>query len=202
MLVTGAIRFRERSFRKGLRIIGPDGVIVPQVRSAEEVRQVVSDCRYTPVGRRGYGPRVPSNYDRDGGDEYVERANKNIFVAVQIETAEALEALDDILAVPGLDSLVIGPWDLSGALGVLGYVEHPSVVAAIEMIISKTRAAGLAIGAGMGPDANYAYRMARRGVQWLQVGGDYSYLIKYMDQITASVRGQLGESPGNGEIQY
>jgi 2-keto-3-deoxy-L-rhamnonate aldolase RhmA len=172
--------------------------VVPQVRSAEEVRSVVSDCRYPPLGRRGYGPRVPSNYGRDGGDEYVERANRGIFVAVQIETAEALEALDDILAVPGLDSIVLGPWDLSGALGVLGNVEHPRVVAAIETIISKARAAGLAVGSGMGPDPDYAYVMAQRGVQWIQIGGDYGYLVRHMDQITTSVRGRLTNEPMAG----
>jgi len=178
-------------FIKPVLDAGADGIVVPQVRSAEEVRQIVSDCRYPPLGRRGYGPRVPSNYGRDGGDEYIERANKDLFVAVQIETVEALEALDDILTIPGLDSIVLGPWDLSGALGVLGDVEHPRVVAAIETIIAKTRAAGLAVGSGMGPDADYAYKMAKRGVQWLQVGGDYGYLIKCMDQITASVRERL-----------
>jgi len=170
---------------------GAEGVIVPLVRSAEEVRQIVGDCRYPPVGRRGFGPRVPSNYGRNGGPEYIERANSNIFVAVQIETAEALEAIDDILSVPGLDSLVIGPWDLSGALGRLGDVHHPEVVAAIETIISKTRAAGLSVGAGMNADTDLACVMAERGVQWIQLGGDFGYLVKFMDQITASVRARF-----------
>jgi len=170
---------------------GAEGIIVPLVRSAEEVRQIVGDCRYPPVGRRGFGPRVPSNYGRNGGSEYIERANSSIFVAVQIETKEALEAIDDILGVPGLDSLVIGPWDLSGALGRLGDVHHPEVVAAIETIISKTRAAGLSVGAGMNADADFACIMAERGVQWIQLGGDFGYLVKFMDQITATVRARL-----------
>src|SRR5262245_20319529 len=76
-------------FIKPVLDAGADGIIVPQVRSAEEVRAVVADCRYPPVGRRGYGPRVPSNYGRDGGSAYIERANKSIFVVAQIETAEA-----------------------------------------------------------------------------------------------------------------
>ena len=101
----------------------------------------------------------------------------------QIETAEALAELDDILAVPGLDSLVLGPWDLSGALGMLGEVEHPTVVAAIETVIAKTRAAGLFVGSGMGTDAAYAATMAKRGVQWLQVGSDFGYMIMAMEQI-------------------
>jgi 2-keto-3-deoxy-L-rhamnonate aldolase RhmA len=117
----------------------------------------------------------------------VDRANQELFVAVQIENAEALAALDEIVAVPGLDCVVIGPWDLSAALGLLGQVEHPQVVAAIETIIRKARAAGLFVGAGMGPDAEYARTMIRRGVQWLQVGGDYSYMIQCADQLRSAI---------------
>ena len=167
---------------------GAEGIVVPQIRSAEEVRRVVSDCRYPPLGQRGFGPRVPSDYGRDAGPDYVERANRELFVAVQIENADALEALDEIAAVPGLDSLCLGPWDLSGALGHLGEVEHPSVVAAIETVIAKARAAGLYVGAGMGSDPDYARLMIRRGVQWLQVGTDCTYLFERMDQIVSSIR--------------
>lgn len=178
-------------FIKPVLDAGADGIIIPQVRSVEEVGAVVSDCRYRPLGRRGYGPRVPSNYGRFGGGAYIEQANRNIFVAAQIETVEALESIDDILAIPGLDSLVLGPWDLSAAMGRPGDVEHPEVIAAIEMVIARTLAAGLFIGSGMGPDADYALTMAKRGVQWLQVGADYTYLIASMDRITRAVRSRL-----------
>ena len=178
-------------FIKPVLDAGADGIIVPQIRSAAEVHRIVRDCRYPPLGQRGYGPRVPSNYGREEGAKFIERANREVFVAVQIETAEALAELDEILAVPGLDSLVLGPWDLSGALGMLGDVEHPTVVAAIETVIAKTRAAGLFVGSGMGTDAAYAAKMAKRGVQWLQVGGDCGYMIMAMDQITGSIRQQL-----------
>jgi len=180
-------------FIKPVLDAGADGIIVPQVRSAEEVRDVVGDCRYPPLGRRGYGPRVPSNYGRRGGREYAERANENLFVAVQIETAEAVECLDEIVTIPGLDSVVIGPWDLSSALGVLGNVEHPKVVAAMEMIVKKARAAGLFVGAGMGPDPQYACLMAERGIQWLQVGGDYSYLVNEAERIRSFIRSRFAE---------
>jgi len=184
-------------FIKPVLDIGAEGIIVPQVRTVEEVRQVVSDCRYVPLGQRGFGPRVPSNYGRDSGPAYIARANREIYVAVQIETLEAVAAIDAILAVPGLDSVAFGPWDLSGAFGMLGDVEHPKVVAAIETVIAKARAAGLAVGSGMGFDPDYAFLMAKRGVQWLQVGNDYDYLIRSMDQITVAVRARLAGSAGS-----
>ena len=107
-------------FIKPVLDAGADGIIVPQVRSTAEVQDVVNSCRYPPLGERGYGPRVPSNYGRDGGDTYIERANREIFVAVQIENAQAFAALDEILAITGLDSIALGPWDLSASLGAAG----------------------------------------------------------------------------------
>lgn len=167
---------------------GADGILCPQVRSVADVQRVVDDCRYPPLGARGFGPRVPSNYGRDGGNDYVERANRDVFVAVQIENTDALAALDEIVAIEGLDSLALGPSDLAASLGHTNDLAHPEVEAAIDTIIAKAREAGLFMGAGMGPDPGYAAALARRGVQWLQVGGDYSYLVNYMEGLVGEVR--------------
>jgi 2-keto-3-deoxy-L-rhamnonate aldolase RhmA len=174
-------------FIKPVLDVGADGIIAPQVRSAAEVRRVVEACRYPPLGRRGWGPRVPGKFGRDAGSDYAARANREVFVAAQIECAEAVADLDAIVAIPGLDSLVLGPWDLSGSLGQLGNVEHPIVVAAIEKTIAKARAAGLYIGSGMGTDPVYAAKMARRGCQWLQVGEDHGFLVRAMDGLRTDI---------------
>ena len=172
---------------------GADGIIVPQVKYLDEVKSVVDDCRYPPLGKRGYGPRVPSNYGRNGGDEYLKWANSNIFVAVQIETKEALGSIDEIVKVPGLDSVVIGPMDLSGSLCGLGQVDNPIVIQAIDIIIEKAHNAGLSVGAGMGPDPDYAIFLAQKGVQWLQMGGDYGYLANIVDQTIGLTKKRLGK---------
>jgi 4-hydroxy-2-oxoheptanedioate aldolase len=122
----------------------------------------------------------------------VRRANEDVFAAVMIETREAVEAIDEIVAVPGLDSIVLGPMDLSASYGLLGQVEHPTVIAAIEHVIARARAAGCLVGSGMGADSANAVRMARRGVQWVQVGGDCGYLVAQMDQLNREVREGLG----------
>ena len=143
--------------------------------------------------QRGFGPLIPTNYGRDeGGADYAERANAGIYVAVMLETAEALEAIDEIVAVPGLDGVVIGPWDLSAALGLLGQVEHPTLVGAMEKIIARARAAGLSVGSGMPVDADFAAQQAGRGVQLLQVGGDIAYAIKSADQMVHAIHTKLG----------
>jgi 4-hydroxy-2-oxoheptanedioate aldolase len=165
---------------------GADGIIVPQIRTVEEVKQLVDDCRYPPLGHRGFGPRVPSDYFRHATPEFVARANESVFVAVMIETAEAYAAIADIVAVPGLDSVVIGPADLSWALGAKGDMDDPRLVNAFEAIIRQAKKAGCLVGCGMGPDPVFANLMAQRGAQWLQVGTDCAILIQGFDQVRAA----------------
>jgi 2-dehydro-3-deoxyglucarate aldolase/4-hydroxy-2-oxoheptanedioate aldolase len=168
--------------------IGAEGIIVPQVRSAEEVRGVAAACRYPPLGNRGYGPRRPSHYGRDGGADYIRHANEHLFVAVQIETVDALNELDAIVHVPGLDSVVIGPQDLSGSMGILGQLSNPQLMEAVAKIVRTAREAGLYVGIGMGPSDEYAQYAAKLGVQWIQCGGDFSYMISFVDQLFARIR--------------
>jgi 2-keto-3-deoxy-L-rhamnonate aldolase RhmA len=172
---------------------GAEGIIVPQVRSAEEVRQIVSNCRYPTLGTRGYGPRRPSNYGRNGGAEYLAHANEHLFVCVQIESIDAVRELDEILAVKGLDSIVLGPQDLSGSMGMLGQVHHPKVAETIAHIVTQARKAGLYVGMGMGNDVDFAVEAAKLGVQWVQCGSDFSYMVAFADQLYGRVRARLGE---------
>lgn len=183
----------DTSLIKPVLDLGAEGIVVPQVRSAEEVKKIVDDCHYPPIGRRGYGPRVPSNYGREPIKEYINSANENIFISVMIENIESFEALDDILKIKGLDSIVIGPMDLSGSMGVLGEIENPKVVKAIETIISKAQKAGVFVGMGLGTDTGQAARMIKSGIQWVQLGCDYRYLIEFIDQSISLIKDKLGE---------
>jgi 2-keto-3-deoxy-L-rhamnonate aldolase RhmA len=179
---------------KRLLDVGAEGIIVPQVRSAAEVRGIVSACRYPPMGARGFGPRRSCNYGRDDLQTYLAEANRRVFVAVQIETAEAYAELDAILDVPGYDSIVIGPNDLSGSLGLMGQLDHPKVVEAVGSIASRSRAAGRYVGIGMAPDVEHALRAARQGVQWVQIGGDCGFMIESADRLYGRVRDRVSTS--------
>ena len=134
---------------------------------------------------------VPSDYGRKG-DEYVQEANAGVFAAVMIEHVDAVEAIDDIVTIPGLDSIVFGPMDLSGSLGRLGDVAHPDVVAALEKCIAAAQKAGVFIGSGLGTDPAFAETLAKRGVQWLQVGGDIGLLIWGVEKLWGDIRERLG----------
>lgn len=167
---------------------GAHGIIVPQVLSAKEVVDVVSHCRYRPEGVRGFGPRVPAGFGRSGGMEFIRAANRHIFVSVQIENLEAMEQLDEILSVPGLDSIVIGPADLALSMGLGLDLNHPLLLARVGDIARRARAAGLYVGAGMGPDSQYARTLTALGVQWVQVGGDFSFMVSMADRVLAEAR--------------
>ena len=169
---------------------GAPGIVVPQVRCVDEVRRIIDDCRYPPKGQRGFGPLVASDYGRMG-DGYVERANGSLFVSVMIECTEAVDVIDEIVALPGLDSVVLGPYDLSGSFGVLGQVHHTDVVAAMERVIAAAQARNVAVGSGMPADPEFAVLQASRGVQWMQMGGDISYMMSATQDTMVSVRQRL-----------
>ncbi|MGB2813522.1 MAG: aldolase/citrate lyase family protein [Dehalococcoidales bacterium] len=94
--------------------IGAYGVLIPWVNSREDAENAVRYCKYPPLGIRGWGPRRAGMFDPD----YFKTANDEVLVTVQIETQEALDNLDEILSVPGIDACYIGPWDLSVSLGI------------------------------------------------------------------------------------
>ena len=171
--------------------IGADGVIVPLVRTAADVERAVAACRYPPEGVRGYGPRRASGYGRLSGPEYCRLANENILVIVQIEHIDAVHNLDAILAVPGLTSIVIGPNDLAGSMGWMGQPGHPEVIAVMEEVVARTRQTGVwaSIASSGGADDQAAW--ARRGAQWLPIGGDLKYMLTSARELDLQVRMRL-----------
>jgi len=171
--------------------IGAHGVVVPQVQSADEVRRIVAACRYPPQGERGYWPMIPLNYCRDDAAEYLEQSNAHLFVSVMIETVPAVEAIDEIVAIEGLDSVVLGLMDLSGSFGVLGQVDDPRVVDSMDRVIASAQARGLPVGCGQGTNVETIVRLAQRGIQWFQTGADCLYLIEFLERLTDRVRSSL-----------
>lgn len=167
---------------------GAEAIIVPMIFGADEARRVVQACRYPPLGRRGFHPRVSTNFGRINGQAFVPASNRELMVNVQIETKEAVDALDEIVAIEGLDGLVIGPYDLSGSLGVFGQIDHPLVQRAIDTTIEKGRAAGKIVGIGGGSGPAFYKDMKRRGIHWVQVGNDYEFFISAVDAMMRDSR--------------
>ncbi|MCC6492792.1 MAG: hypothetical protein IT424_07210 [Pirellulales bacterium] len=182
------VRNSDVAHIKPILDIGADGVIVPQVRSAEEVKAVVEMCRYAPQGRRGYGPRRAAAYGRLGGPDFMRASNERVFVAVQIENLDALENLDDIAAIQGLDSLALGPYDLAVSLGHAEELRHPEALEAMRRIVAVAKRAGKYVGTGMGAYADVALNAVELGIQWIQCGDDYGYMVAHVDLLMAEIR--------------
>lgn len=148
---------------------GALGVIVPMVNSVAEAEAATRACRYPPRGARSYGPiRAGIQY----GPDYYGGANDRVICIPMIETVQAVEALDDILAVPGVDAIYVGPADLSLSLGLepRNNDEHQSFTEAIEHIAATAAAAGVIPGI----HANAALAPTRReqGYRMITVGAD------------------------------
>lgn len=154
---------------------GAMGVIIPQIRDAAEVARAVAWCRYPPGGTRGLGPTRPSGYYRKLGD-YFATANDEIAVIAQIETREAAENLESILAVPGLDAVLIGPGDLAVALGHYPDIDGEPMQAEVARILAVCAAAGVPCGyyCLAGEDAR---RRADQGFRFISVNSDVSALL-------------------------
>ena len=114
---------------------GAGGVMAAQIRTIEQVEQIVQWAKYPPIGVRGhYSANFESGYGTRGAVEQIEQANRDGWLSIQIETPEAVEIADQIAATAGVDTLFVGPGDLSCTLGVPGQVMHPKCIAALERV--------------------------------------------------------------------
>ena len=122
---------------------GATGIMVPLIETAEQAKQLVNFAKYEPVGKRGFANSSPNtNYKPLPHKQIMEDANRRIMVIAQIETAKALENIDEIAAVEGLDALFIGPNDLSIALGIPGDLFNPIELEAISKVAKACRKTG------------------------------------------------------------
>jgi len=124
---------------------GAHGVIVPMVNSAAEAEQAVTAVRYPPEGRRGVGLARAQGYGTSF-DQYLNWVNRNALVIVQVEHIKAVDNLEAILSVEGVDGYIVGPYDLSGSLGVPGEFDHPLMKNAMQRIEAIGKDSGKAPG--------------------------------------------------------
>ncbi len=127
---------------KQLLDIGAQTLLVPMVDTAEQAQALVQAVRYPPDGIRGLGTSLARAARWNQVPDYLQKANEEICLIVQVETAKAMENLPQILAVEGVDGVFIGPSDLSASMGHLGDAGHPEVVAAIGKALQAIQAAG------------------------------------------------------------
>jgi 2-dehydro-3-deoxyglucarate aldolase len=158
---------------------GADGVVVPMINSAEEARKAVSYVKYPPVGVRGVGLFRAQKYGM-GFEEYKQWVKDHSVVILQIEHIEGINALEEILDVPGVDGVIIGPYDLSGSVCDPGDFANPKMVQALEKYKSICSHRKMTMGFHqVAPDANLLEAKIAEGYTFIAFGADFLFMGKY-----------------------
>lgn len=166
--------------------IGSGGVQVPQVGSREEAENTVRSAKYAPLGERGVSIFTRAG-DYTGSPGHSQKCNDEQMVVVHIEGMRAVENIDEILAVDGLDVIFLGPYDLSQSLGITGQVDDPRVRDTIVKCTERARAAGRFVGS-YAKDAEMARWLASIGVQYIASLVDATGLVLYYRQMIEDIR--------------
>ena len=178
---------------------GAWGIVVPLVNSRAECEAVVRAARYRPVGQRTIGGQLgPANFGTDA-QTYFARANDEILVIVMAETAEAVANIDDILSVPGIDAVFVGPNDLHASLGVAPAFDSnlPAFNDALARILASAKKHGVAPGIHT-QDAAQAKRRIAEGWQFVAVSSEAGLMLSK----TAEIVKELGLGAGRAAVKY
>lgn len=166
--------------------LGATGVIVPQINSAEQAADVVRFARYSPAGDRGVGLARAHGYGLHF-QEYVESANDTVTVIVQAEHAQAVENIESIVQVEGIDAVFLGPFDLAASMGKMGQIDDPVVMDAIDHITKTCQAAKIPLGCfGMSAKAVRPYM--ERGYTLIVAGVDVLFLTHAAKQTLSELK--------------
>ena len=165
----------------------PAGVIVPMVMNAEEAKRAIEAMRYPPTGNRGCGFRRGLAYGAGDFDEYWKASAHDPIVILQLEHVDAYRDLDRILALDGLDSIMIGPYDFSASMGKAGQWDDPELRAIFDDACRRIRAAGVMLGVALDVRAE---EWRARGAQWMAVKGDMTALVERWREVIRSIKGE------------
>lgn len=165
---------------------GAAGIIVPQVNSAAQAAAVVAYAKFPPQGRRGVGVSRANGYGYAVGP-HVAVANEQSAIIVQAEHIDAVRHIDDIVRVPGLDCVFVGPYDLSASMGKLGQLDDPEVVAAIAKVARATLDAGLALGFFAAGPEHVLPRIAA-GFTLVACGVDTTFLRQAAETVATTLK--------------
>jgi 2-dehydro-3-deoxyglucarate aldolase/4-hydroxy-2-oxoheptanedioate aldolase len=175
--------------------LGCDGIIVPQVNSAETARAVAAAAKYPPLGQRGVGLARAHGFGKTFAD-YLRQSNEQVTVFVQIEHIDAVRDVENICRVPGIEGIFIGPYDLSASLGKPGQVTDPEVERAVAHAIDVGKREGKLIGA-FSADEAAASAFLSAGVHVVAIGTDLARLVADCDRTVGVLRAKRALCPAD-----
>lgn len=180
------VPWNEEAHLKKVLDAGATGVIVPLVNSADDARHAVTRCKYPPRGVRSVGITRAQRFDLDF-EGYMARANEDVAVIVQIEHVDAVRNIAQILDVPGVDGVFMGPFDLSGSMGKPGLIDDPEVQAAITQVVRACNDRQIALCAYAHTPA-HARRYLELGYRVIGLCTDYIMLARAARDALAETR--------------
>lgn len=182
---------------KQLLDVGAQTLLIPMIQNAEQARDAVRATRYPPHGVRGVGSALARASRWNRVPDYLQQADEQMCVLVQIETREAVKNLGAILQVEGVDGVFIGPADLSADMGFAGNPQHPEVQRTIDDAIARIRAAGKAPGILMANKA-LAQRYLEAGALFVAVGVDTTLLARAAEALADEFKQGGAQAPSSG----
>lgn len=173
----GVVRvpWNDHVYLKRVLDVGAEAVLIPSIDTAEEARAAVAACIYPTRGRRGTASSSVRASSYGMATDYVATCADNLLIACQIESAKAVENIDEILAVDGIDLIFIGPFDLSATVGQMGNLKHPEVARLIAHAEARIKASGRPMGTVPHPGCTWK-DMFERGYQFVNAGSDIARL--------------------------
>jgi 2-keto-3-deoxy-L-rhamnonate aldolase RhmA len=170
------IPWNDPVLAKPILDMGPDGMIFPFIRSVEEARQAINSCIYPPNGQRGFNPIRAVRYGLDDVSEYINDVENRIFKMIQIEHIGAVDCLEEIIEIEGIDALIVGPMDLSGSLGKLGKIRDKEVLKVMDKIGEIAIKSKIPLGLAIGYSPVDIKEWIDRGIKIISVNGDTGFL--------------------------
>jgi 2-keto-3-deoxy-L-rhamnonate aldolase RhmA len=187
VVIVRPLRLDPDTIRRFLDL-GSPGVLCPFINTGEEARRLVQACRYPPGGIRGYGPRRAGVYGFDA-DEYFRQANEAMICIPIIESREAVENIEAIVSVDGIDGVSVGPMDLSISLGCFKQFESPPYLEAVDKIRRACRKHNKAMGTGC-YSLDHARHCVENGDTLLLVAGDDQFLAAEARRCLSALKGE------------
>ncbi len=171
--------------------MGPEGIIFPYIRSADDARRAVESCEYPPRGVRGYGPLRALDYGTIPQVEFVDHTYRKMWRILQIEHIDAVEHLEEIVQVEGIDAYIVGPNDLSGSVGHIGRVTHPDMMPIYDRIGEVMKKYNKLFGVSMGFVPEVIDQWLSRGARLIFAGNDVGYVHDGAADVLNGLRGRI-----------
>ena len=188
--ITPIVRVGELLYSLVARLLdsGAQGIILPRVEDPKILAEALSWMRFPPAGKRGYGVNTTMiGYEARGFKEIIEHQNLNTLSVVQFETKLAMERADELLSVPGMNIAMVGPADLSIALGIPGEFDHPLLISTVENLIEKCNRHGVVPGIQTRSTA-MAKAWIERGMRFVGAGAEHGLLLEKAKETVGVLR--------------